>query len=224
MTDPRRQAIIDWAKHEASVAGDGSHRSQYMIASGLDPNDHVEWCGIFTLAALKGGGIAADVTWKIGIGYVGPEHLNQTVDPQPGDIFYKDQPFQHYGLVTSLNADGSLDSIEGNAPGVKILHHPKPSGVVYYSIDKLLEKAGASGGGEGGGGGGVSSTPKADGSSPSYYLQLSAVSSSRDVLEVKEGITNRALVRIVQGAVGVWQDGDWGPITEAAVRHFLGIE
>lgn len=213
MTDSRRLAIVEWAKHEASVAGDGSHRDEYMKASCLNPADHPEWCGIFTLAALKANGVGLDVCWEVGIGYVGPQHLTITKDPLPGDISYKDQPFQHYGLVAApLGPNGELDSVEGNAPGVKVLHHPSPSGVIYYSIDKLLERAGA-----------APALPKVDGSRQLYYLQLSAVSSTRDIASLGVGSQGR-LVREIQYRLGIKTDGVWGPVTENAVRKMLGID
>lgn len=79
-------------------------------------------------------------------------------------------------------------------------------------------------------GGSPTATPKAppDLAVPVYYLQLSAVSTSHDVAHVHEGMQD-ANVMVIQSMLrtkGLYKgklDGDWGPLTETAVRTFLGL-
>lgn len=59
-------------------------------------------------------------------------------------------------------------------------------------------------------------------SAPVYYLQLSAVPCSKDVLEVHKGMKDR-IVAAIQHAVGAKVDYDWGDETETKVKEFLGI-
>lgn len=136
MTDPRRTQIVQNALAEIGP-GDVA---RYMVACGLPADTHADWCGIFCLAMIKSAGVAHDVIWISGIGFAYPQHLTITRTPQPGDIYYKDQPHQHYGLVVDHDpVTGKLVAVEGNTPTVQRLEHDHPTGVVYFSIDKLLD-------------------------------------------------------------------------------------
>lgn len=78
-------------------------------------------------------------------------------------------------------------------------------------------------------GGSPGTGPKVDLPVPVYYLQLSVVSTSRDVVHVHEGMQNDESVRVLQRGLltkGFYKgriDGDYGPLTEQAVRYALGI-
>lgn len=95
-----------------------------------------EWCGGFTLWCLKQAGIAQDVSWKDGIGYLGPAHLKQTRTPSRGDVGVKPHPFAHHWLF-KYEYDGWFYGIGGNTPGVKEQRFRKDQ-VVFYSIDPFL--------------------------------------------------------------------------------------
>lgn len=136
MTDPRRTAIVDAAR---SQVGPGNVPA-YWASSGLPADTHRAWCGAFALYCLHEAGVALGVKWIFGIGFVGPQHLALTRNPQPGDIVYKDQPWQHYGVVASFE-NGVLKTIEGNTPTVAEKTHTDLTGLAFYSIDKFLKVA-----------------------------------------------------------------------------------
>src|SRR5882757_7280291 len=71
------------------------------------------WCGIFSVWAHKKAGIDLG-NWQMGKGVSAFGTLKQTTSPQPGDIGYIDQPFQHHCIVTKVNGD-TIDSIDGNS-------------------------------------------------------------------------------------------------------------
>lgn len=71
------------------------------------------WCGIFTVWAHKKAGKDLG-NWQMGKGVTAFGTLQQTTNPQPGDIGYIDQPFQHHCIVVKV--DGSnVQSIDGNS-------------------------------------------------------------------------------------------------------------
>ena len=71
------------------------------------------WCGIFAVWAHKKAGIDLG-NWQMGRGVTAFGTLKQTTTPQPGDIGYIDQPYQHHCIVTKVNGD-SIESIDGNS-------------------------------------------------------------------------------------------------------------
>lgn len=112
----------------------------------LTPTDYLtppkEWCGAFVLWALHQAGLALDVLWKVGIGFISPQKLPTTLNPKPGDIAY----FTHYGhqaIVKSVNNDGTVTIINGNGTGGLItISSPKMSDVTaFYSIQPFIDKA-----------------------------------------------------------------------------------
>lgn len=71
------------------------------------------WCGIFSVWAHKKAGIDLG-NWQMGKGVTAFGTLKPTTSPQPGDIGYIDQPYQHHCIVTKVNGD-TIDSIDGNS-------------------------------------------------------------------------------------------------------------
>ncbi len=71
------------------------------------------WCGIFSVWAHKKVGIDLG-NWQMGKGVTAFGTLKQTTSPQPGDIGYIDQPFQHHCIVTKVSGD-TIESIDGNS-------------------------------------------------------------------------------------------------------------
>lgn len=85
------------------------------------------------------------------------------------------------------------------------------------------------------GGVAIEPSPKAPGDSPGgglpvpvYFLAVSSSPSVKDVFSIHEGMRNSELVRMVQASLkdkGIYKgrlDGDYGPLTEAAVKRLLG--
>lgn len=138
----------------ASEIGPGD-TDAYWKACGIGPPYPVRntatghWCGAMALwaikTALKQVGYTLPVNWRIGLGFaeVGPMKLPRTKAPQPGDVAYTDQPFQHHAIVESLR-DGTLVTIDGNQPDVRRKTRPAPAGIIYYSIAPYIAAAGMS--------------------------------------------------------------------------------
>lgn len=94
-----------------------------------------EYCGGFALWCLRQAGLAKDVDWKIGQGFL--YQLPQTRTPSRGDIGYLPQPFQHH-LLFAYEHDGKVHSIDGNQPDVREKTRPR-QGMVFYSIQPLID-------------------------------------------------------------------------------------
>lgn len=71
------------------------------------------WCGIFSVWAHKRAG--KDIgTWQIGRGVTAFGTLQQTSNPQTGDIGYIDQPFQHHCIIVKVDGN-TVHCIDGNS-------------------------------------------------------------------------------------------------------------
>lgn len=106
------------------------------------------WCCGFFLWGLHQVGVATDVHWVDGRGFVEPCKLPMTRNPNPGDAAYFNVPYQHYACVVSTGL-GKLVTIDGNQlAGVTKNTRPMPpwgnqvkGQCVFYSIQPLLLKA-----------------------------------------------------------------------------------
>ncbi|HEY3496151.1 MAG TPA: hypothetical protein VGK73_15740 [Polyangiaceae bacterium] len=106
------------------------------------------WCGGFFLWGLHHVGVATDVYWLDGRGFVEPTKMPATRAPKPGDLAYFNQPYQHYACVVSTDL-GKLVTIDGNQlKGVTKNTKPLPTWgmekkgqCVFYSVQPLLLKA-----------------------------------------------------------------------------------
>ncbi len=102
----------------------------------------ISWCGGFALWALKQAGLAADLVWHIGRGFAEVYRLPKVKVPEPGDIAYYDQPFQHHAVVDRVEGD-TVFTIDGNqSPGESVLPRERnlKAATAYYSIQPLLDK------------------------------------------------------------------------------------
>lgn len=97
------------------------------------------WCGAFALWCLRQADLCWWV-WEIGRGFL--FHLPTTRHPQPGDIAYKAEPFQHHAVVAEVREDGTIVTVDGNAgphPTRVVVHASKVSDwTAFYSIGKLV--------------------------------------------------------------------------------------
>ncbi len=114
----------------------------------VDQYQYKHWCGAFTLYCLKQAGLALEIFWKDGIGYVEPHHLAHVRIPQPGDVAYFEHN-SHYAIVESVRQlpTGAVvfDSIDGNqgktlaTPSIKRYSSRAVESVkAFYSIESLL--------------------------------------------------------------------------------------
>lgn len=111
-----------------------------------------DWCGAFALWALHQAGLARAVKWLVGKGFLlaSSTPLPQTKVPKPGDIAYFNKS-QHHAVVKRLNADGTVDLINGNGfnPAIQngaisevAASRTHMSNVTaFYSIDPFIRQA-----------------------------------------------------------------------------------
>ena len=134
-----RAAILDVAALHLGVTDPSPF---WLEAFGSVPAKHYAWCGVFALFCLRQ---ATDCTWLWSVasqksGFL--FRLNHITDPQPGDVAYFDQPYQHHALVQRVDGD-RLYLIQGNygTPGHVAesqcsIATKKPA---FFSIGRLLD-------------------------------------------------------------------------------------
>lgn len=96
------------------------------------------WCGAFALWALHKAGLARNLKWVIGVGFL--NHLPRTTSPKPGDIAYF-HANQHQAVVSSVTGN-SVTLINGNGYGGKVTTSTSPISAVagFYSIEGLINE------------------------------------------------------------------------------------
>ena len=111
----------------------------------IDAYQFKHWCGGFALQCLKDAGLALDVYWRDGLGFVEPQGLRRVTVPQPGDVAWF-VANSHYAVVERVRGN-MFDSIDGNQgktlqhPAIGLRSRPLSSAKVFYSIESLLEAA-----------------------------------------------------------------------------------
>lgn len=82
----------------------------------------VQWCGLFALSVLHEAGLARDIAWHIGGGFVleNPHAFPYTTDPHPGDIGIVQhnragKDVWHYVILERISDIGVAWCIAGNA-------------------------------------------------------------------------------------------------------------
>lgn len=100
------------------------------------------WCGGFALWCLRQAGLARNIDWQIGRGFC--FQLPRTSSPEPGDIAYIDQPFQHHAVVVTASGN-SVTTVDGNQPGssVQLRTRPRSAITAFFSIEDLIQEANA---------------------------------------------------------------------------------
>lgn len=142
MSAAQRALVVEKA---ASQLGQPNKAEYWSSALGkASPALKLAWCGIFALRCLHEAGLALGTFWVMGLGFLTkPDRtwfLPRTQAPKPGDIGYRDQPFQHHFIVESVDGD-MVHSIDGNSgvhSTVNRCTHPIGHGCTYYSIAKLV--------------------------------------------------------------------------------------
>lgn len=140
-----RQAVVDAAVAELGANTHEKRIKYWESALGYEIHHFEEisklaWCGGFALYCLHTAGLALDVHWRIGAGFLlqKPHPLRAVAVPLPGDIGYLDKPFQHHFIVESVEGDLVI-SIDGNQPDVRRrsrqLHTPT---LTFFSIAPFL--------------------------------------------------------------------------------------
>lgn len=141
-----RQAVIAAAAAELGADTHEKRIKYWESALGYEIHHFEEisklaWCGGFALYCLHAAGLALDVHWRIGAGFLlqKPHPLPRIAVPLPGDIGYLDKPFQHHFVVESVDEAGTVHSIDGNQPDVRRkvrqIHTPT---LTFFSIAPFL--------------------------------------------------------------------------------------
>lgn len=136
--DSYRDAVISAAKTQV---GKADLNTYFADAAPMYVGQKPSWCGIFALWALHQAGLAKGIMWKVGLGFL--YRLKQTTDPKPGDLAYFDKN-QHHAIIADVRGD-EVDLINGNGSGgmVSLSTAPKSKARAYYSIQSLIDEAGA---------------------------------------------------------------------------------
>lgn len=142
-----RNRILEIAAAEIGAQTKGSQRvyeywREVCSPEWTDAQVHLyaktkEWCGCFALWCLRQAGLAQDVFWHDGLGFLGPAKLHTTRTPSRGDIGYVSQPFQHHFVFDRIDNEGWCHSIDGNQPDVRGKRR-RMDGLLFYSIEPLL--------------------------------------------------------------------------------------
>lgn len=98
----------------------------------------VSWCGIWVTWVLQHAGIP--VTWDLKGGTGLCPSLPATDDPEPGDLVSIPEPFQHLGIVESVNPDGSVTTLDGNSVGRAVARNVRRDreNLRFLSLGRLL--------------------------------------------------------------------------------------
>jgi len=138
-------ASVELAEVEAKVWSAERLRAYWRGALGLDADASVDgylnaaWCGVFVLWCLHEGGIAPDLHWHIGAGFVGPAKLELTKTPKPGDVAYNAH-LQHHAIVVAVEGEDvhTLDGNQGWTTPIKARTRKLIDWTAFYSIERLL--------------------------------------------------------------------------------------
>ena len=101
-----------------------------------------DWCGALALYAIHQAGIGLDVHWVIGKGFLyNLHHLQADEEVKPGDVAYFDT-YQHQAIVKSVNDDGTVTVINGNAAGgtISVTSPARTKVTAFFSIKPLIDK------------------------------------------------------------------------------------
>jgi hypothetical protein len=123
----KRKAVVLVAKSQVGK----SDATKYWNGL-LKPPYPPSWCGAFTLWAFHKIGVAKNIGWQVGQGYL--FHFPITTNPKPGDIAYFDK-FQHEAIVSSVTND-KIGLINGNGTAGKVTLSTVPKSTVraFYNV------------------------------------------------------------------------------------------
>lgn len=137
-SDPRAK-VVKIARGEIGPQNPDKYWSEVQPKLMGQPTK-IAWCGGNALWVLHKAGLT-DVPWEPSIGFAA-RLLKTTKNPQPGDVAYFDQPFQHHAIVEKVVGD-QLYTIDGNqSPGEQVLPRIRPlnAATAFYSIQSLIDK------------------------------------------------------------------------------------
>jgi hypothetical protein len=205
---------------EGYVEGPKDNETKY---GAFTKANFLPWCGSFVMWCAHQAGVKVPNTVSTMNGAAGFKKLGTWTDaavasPQPGDIVYFDfmeggAPIEHVGIVVKDNGDGTVTTIEGNTAGAKKKSGSQANGgeaVVKIRGYKKNKK-------------GVPIFIEGFGR-PNYKgneVNAEPVPASKPAFPgtVKPGAKGDA-VKLIQNALDLVEDGDYGPTTKKAVIAF----
>lgn len=185
--------------------------------------NYLPWCGSFVMWVCHQAGVKIPNTVSTMAGAAGFKKLGtwadaHNADPKPGDIVYFDfmtggAPIEHVGIVVKNNGDGTVDTVEGNTAGPKKKSGSQANGGEACRKTRAYKK-----------------NPKGlpvfiEGFGRPNYLgnevEAQVVPTDPPAFpgRIKPGDKGEA-VKIVQHALTLVEDGDYGPMTKKAVIAF----
>jgi len=110
--------------------------ARYASASGGRMPAGTSWCGIFALWSLRKARVT-DWDWEWNVGFT--SRLQRTTNPQPGDIAYRQYPFQHQAIVERVYG-GRVVTINGNSDNGCVVRKDDPlsAWTAFFSIDPMI--------------------------------------------------------------------------------------
>lgn len=206
--------VLDRARSQIGVKEHpaGSNRTPYCDWYGITG----PWCARFVSWCTYKEGLALAATTSKGFAYTPSgaawfqRRRRWTNRPAPGHIVFFNFPgdnvnrISHVGIVESVRPDGSIVTIEGNTDerggrtGGKVMRKVRRVGIVGYGIPDYEDGHG--------GGHGVPTLPY-----PGRLLTFGDRSPA--VKQVQARLVQLGIARLAV-------DGDFGPLTQAAVRKF----
>ena len=214
-------AIIEAARKEiGTIEGPKDNETKY---GKFTKADFLPWCGSFVMWCANEAGVKVPNTVSTVAGAAAFKKMGTWFDadcgqsPQPGDILYFDFPgdgvdrISHVGICTAIVGDGVVEAIEGNTSGKKKGDQRNGGEVCLqtrgYKNNKQKVLVSIVGWGR-----------------PNYKgneVQAEVPASETPAFpgQIRPGDKGEA-VKLVQKALGLLADGDYGPATKKAVVSF----
>lgn len=185
--------------------------------------NYLPWCGSFVMWCANEAGVKVPNTVSTMNGAAGFKKLGtwtdaHAADPKPGDIVYFDfmeggAPIEHVGIVVKNNGDGTVTTIEGNTAGPKKGKGSQANGgeaVVKVRAYKKNKK-------------GLPVFIEGFGR-PNYkdndvHVEPTPAAKPPFPGTIKPGAKGES-VKLIQNALDLVEDGDFGPATKKAVIAF----
>lgn len=205
---------------EGYVEGPKDNETKY---GAFTKANFLPWCGSFCMWVANQAGVKIPNTVSTMNGAAGFKKLGtwtdaDKADPHPGDIVYFDfvsggAPIEHVGIVVKNNGDGTVTTIEGNTAGTK-----KKSGSQANGGEAVVKVRGYKRNAKG-----VPVFIVGFGR-PNYKgndVHAEVVPAVKPAFPgaIKPGAQGES-VKLIQNALDLVEDGDYGPATKKAVIAF----
>ena len=214
-------ALIEVAKAEVgTIEGPKDNETKY---GAFTKANFLPWCGSFVMWCANQAGVKVPNTVSTMAGAAAFKKLGTWTDaavakPEPGDIVYFDfmdggAPIEHVGIVVKDNGDGTVTTMEGNTAGPKKKSGSQANGGEACKKIRAYKKNSAKlpifieGFGR----------PNYKGNEVEVHPTPAEIPPFPG--QIKPGDKGEA-VKMIQHALTLVEDGDYGPATKKAVIAF----